>query len=418
MTLTAAERAAVESVDTDALVALASDLIAIRSDGGNEAAAQRRVAGVLEDIGMQVETWNIDMTALAAHEAFSEEMEHLDALGVVGGMGGDDGPTLMFNGHVDVVPAGDAGEWTTPPYAPALRDGRLYGRGACDMKGGLAAAIHAVDAVGRAGLQLSGRVLVTPVIGEEDGGSGTLAALLHGIRADAAVITEPTALSVVPACAGALSFRIHIRGLSAHGAVRHEGVSAIEKLAVVQGALNDLERRRNARPIDPLFGWLKTPFAICAGRVRGGDWPSSEADWLELEGRYGIAPGEDPATARAEFDAAIADSATADDWLSQHPPRVEWWGAQFLPGLTSPDDSIVTALAGVLSDTSGRDPVVQGVPYGCDLGLMDRVGSIPTVVFGPGDINAAHRPDEFVPVSELVECARVLAATIVRFCGT
>lgn len=416
MTLTAAEQAAVDAVDQEALVALASELISIQSDGGNEAGAQQYTAGVLEGVGMDVETWPIDMAALSRHEAFSEEVTHVDATGVVGSLGGD-GPTLMLNGHVDVVPAGDPSEWTSPPYEPEVRDGRLFGRGSCDMKGGLAAAIHAVDAVSRAGVDLKGRVLVTPVIGEEDGGSGTLAALLHGIRADAAVIPEPTGLSVVPASAGALSFRIHIRGLSAHGAVRHEGVSAIEKLPVVQRALNKLERDRNARPVDPLFGWLKTPFAICAGRVRGGDWPSSEADWLELEGRYGIAPGEDPAKARAEFEAAIAEAATEDDWLSEHPPRVEWWGGQFLPGLTAADDRIVTTVATALSDTSRRAPVVQGMPYGCDLGLMDRVGSIPTVVFGPGDVNAAHRPDEFVPVDELLECARTLALTIVRFCG-
>ena len=416
MSLSSAERAAVEAVDERSLVALASELIAIRSETGAEAEAQQHTAGILERVGMEVETWSIDMEALSKHEAFSEEITHVDAMGVVGRVGSS-GPTLLLNGHVDVVPAGDPGEWTSPAYEPSVRDGRLYGRGACDMKGGLAAAIHAVDAVLRSGAALQGSVVVTPVIGEEDGGSGTLAALLHGITADAAVIPEPTSLSVVPASAGALSFRIHIRGLSAHGAVRHEGVSAIEKLPVVQRALVELEWERNARPIHPLFSWLKTPFAICAGRVRGGDWPSSEADWLELEGRYGIGPGEDPATAMAEFEAAIGTAAESDDWLSQNPPRVEWWGGQFLPGITAEDDRIVTTVAGALSDTSGRPPLVQGMPYGCDLGLMDRVGGIPTVVFGPGDVNAAHRPDEFVPVTELVECARTLAATIVRFCG-
>jgi acetylornithine deacetylase len=162
---------------------------------------------------------------------------------------------------------------------------------------------------------------------------------------------------------------------------------------------------------------MKLPFAICAGRVRGGDWPSSEADWLELEGRYGVAPDEDLDVARRELEDAVADAALRDEWLTEHPPTVEWWGGQFLPGRTDRDDPIVGTVGDALEDASGRALVVRGMPYGCDLGLMDRVGHIPTVVFGPGDVRAAHRPDEHVPVGELVDCARAIALSIVRFCS-
>lgn len=413
--LTRDEAAVLDAVDERALVGLAADLIAIPSLDGDERAVQERVAGTLRGIGMDVETWDIDMGALARHEAFSAEVEHRDALGVAGTIGGD-GPTLMLNGHVDVVPAGDPSGWTSPPFEPALRDGALFGRGACDMKGGLAAAIHAVDAVLRAGVSLGGRVVVTPVIGEEDGGCGTLAALLHGITADGAIIPEPTELTVVPANAGALSFRIALRGLSAHGAMREEGVSAIERLPIVHGALLDLERERNRRAVDPLFAWLKQPFAICAGRVRGGDWPSSEADWLELEGRYGIAPGEDLAAARLELETAVAEAAATDEWLVEHPPVVEWWGGQFHPGRTDDDHPIVRTVGTALRDAADREPVLRGMPYGCDLGLLDRVGGIPAVVFGPGDVRHAHRPDEHVAVADLVTCARSIALSILRFC--
>ena len=412
--MSADEQAVLAAIDGDAIVALASDLIAVPSVNGTEADGQRVAADVLRGIGADVETWSIDMAALSKHESFSAEVEHADALGVVGVVG-DGGRTLMLNGHIDVVPPGDPGDWTTPAFTPSLRDGCLYGRGACDMKGGLAAAIHAVDAVMRSGVALNGRVVVTPVIGEEDGGSGTLAALEKGITADGCIVPEPTELSVVPASAGALSFRVRLRGLSAHGAMREEGVSAIERLPVVHRALLDLERVRNSRDVDPLFGWLKLPYAICAGRVQGGDWPSSEADWLELEGRYGIAPGEDLAAARAEFESAVAHAAETDEWLRDHPPTVEWWGGQFVPGRTDLDAEIVTATCKALEEATGRDAVVRGMPYGCDLGLLDRVGRIPTVVFGPGDVRAAHRPDEHVPVADLVDCARAIAVAIVRF---
>ena len=416
MSLSAGERAVLEHIDADALLRLASDLIAIESVTGNEVDGQRFVEGVLTGMGADVETWSIDIDALSEHRAFSAEVAHPDAIGLVGTFGAGT-RTILLNGHIDVVPTGDPDDWTTPPFSPSLRDGNLYGRGACDMKGGLAAAIHAIDAVVRSAVPLGGRIAVTSVIGEEDGGCGTLATLLHGITADACIIPEPTELAVVPANAGALSFRIRIRGLSAHGAMREEGVSAIERLPIVHRALIDLERVRNGRDTDPLFSWLKLPFAICVGRVRGGDWPSSEADWLELEGRYGVAPGEDLAAARCELEDAVAAAALQDEWLTEHPPTVEWWGGQFLPGRTDVGHPIVSTVGSALEDASGRALAVRGMPYGCDLGIMDRVGRIPTVVFGPGDVRAAHRPDEHVPVDDLVDCARSIALSIVRFLG-
>jgi acetylornithine deacetylase len=327
---------------------------------------------------------------------------------------------LLLDGHVDVVPPGGAGLWTvTPPFVPLVKDGILYGRGACDTKGGLAAAMHAVEAIVRAGVRLRGEVRIASVVGEEDGGSGTLAALLAGAGTDASgcIVLEPTELSVVPAVAGALSFRVRLRGLSAHGAIREEGVSAIEKLPVIQRALLDLESARNAREADPLFGWLKRPFAICAGRLEAGDWPSSEADWLSLEGRYGVAPDEDLDAAQREFEGAIADAASTDSWLADHPPVVEWWGGQFLPGRTRLDDPIVTTVARAFADAGDQPTELRGMPYGCDMGLTTRVGALPTVVFGPGDIRAAHRPDEHVPVADLVTASRTLALTILRMCG-
>ena len=402
-------------VNGDAIVRLASDLISIPSVSTKETPAQEFVAAELARLGADVETWPLDYVALKRHPNYSAEFDRTEGLGVVGRIGRatPGTPTLMINGHVDVVPPGDDGAWMTQPFQPTVRDGRLYGRGACDTKGGLAAALHALDAIRDARIELDGQVVVSSAIGEEDGGSGTLGTLLNGAAADAVIVLEPTELSVVPAVAGALSFRIRLRGLSAHGAIREEGVSAIEKLAVVQHALLELEAERNRREADPLFQWLKQPFAICAGRVRGGDWPSSEADWLELEGRYGVAPDEDLDTARAEFEDAIAAAAADDQWLAEHAPTVEWWGGQFLPGRTALDSPIVTTLA----DAIGGNAVIRGMPYGCDMGLTARLGGMPTVVFGPGDIRAAHRPNEHVAIDDLVACAAALATTIVRWCG-
>jgi acetylornithine deacetylase len=407
-----------DAIDTGAVVDLARDLLAVPTLPGEEPPGQLAAASLLEEAGMEVETWEIDVDELSRSPWYSAEVDRETTLGVLGRLGGGDGPTLLLNGHIDVVPTGDPGDWTSPPFQPEVRDGRLYGRGACDMKGGLAAAIHAVDVVRRSGVDLRGQVIVAPVVGEEDGGCGTLALLERGVRADACVIMEPTELSVVPAVAGALSWRIRVRGLSAHGCLREEGVSAIERFLPVHRAVLDLEQRRNARSADGLFGWLDRPFAICGGRIAGGDWPSSEADWLEWEGRFGVAPGEDLEAARAEFEAAIHRAAESDRWLTEHPPTVEWWGGRFYPATTDPDEAVVTTVKGAVEDVRAEPPVVRGMPYGCDMGLMVSAGGIPTVVFGPGSVRDAHRPDESVPVTDLVDVARALALTILRFCGT
>jgi acetylornithine deacetylase len=333
---------------------------------------------------------------------------------VLGAFGSGNGPTLLINAHVDVVPTGEAAAWTRGPFEPHVRDGRLYGRGACDTKGGLAAALHALETIAAAGIELPGTVVVAPVYGEEDGGSGTVAALERVSRADGCIVIEPTELSVVPAVAGALSFRIALTGRSAHGALREEGVSAIERLPLVQHALLELEQRRNAEAAEDLFAWLSTPFSICVGRVRGGDWASNEADWAVLEGRYGVAPDENLDDARAALERAIAEAADTDGWLREHPPAVSWVGGQYYPARTSSATVLAAMTAGVTAGT-GSDATVRGMPYGCDMGITVGAAGIPTVVFGPGDIRAAHRPDEHVPVDDLDIAARAIAIAVLEF---
>lgn len=419
------ERRVLAAVDDDWLRHTLHDLVAVPSLPGREEPAQRLVAELLTDLGAQVDVFTLDMAGVAAHPAFSTEYERVAPVGVTGTIGRGDGPTLLLNAHTDVVPAGDAARWRSDPFTPTWRGDRLYGRGAVDMKGGLAAGLTAVKALVDTGVDLPGRVLVDAVVGEEDGGCGTLGSLLHGTTADGAVVLEPTGLVVSPAVAGALTFHVTIPGRAAHGCLREEGVSAIEKLPLVQQALLGLERDRNSRAAEPLFSWLDRPFAICTGRVEGGDWASSEADWCRLEGRFGVAPDEDLEAAQTELESAVAVAAAADPWLATHPPTVRWVGARFLPGRTASDDPLVVAAQAAVGDLcppsgdrgrGGPDVPLRGQPYGCDMGLLTRVGHIPTVVFGPGDIRQAHAVDEWVDVREVERCARALALLALRYC--
>lgn len=414
-----AERRVLGAVDMNHLVDFLQELIAIPSLGGQELEAQDAVSAVLRQFGLDVDVWDFEWPALRSHPMFAMEVERTEGRGVVGtlkGRGG--GRDLILNGHVDVVPPGDAANWRFPPFEGTVQDGRVYGRGSVDMKGGLACALFAVKAVRDADVALLGTVHVESVIGEEDGGVGTLAACLRGYHADGAVVVEPTELKVAPSQAGALTFRITVPGLSAHACVREEGVSAIEKFLPIHAALLELEKERNRSVRDPLYQRYRLPFALSLGRLEAGNWSSSVPESLVAEGRYGVAVGEDPEAAKKVFEIAIRKATASDVWLRNHPPQVEWWGGQFHPASIPQDHPLPQTLAAALADATGQAAAFEGMTYGSDMRLLVHVGKTPAILFGPGDVRHAHRPDESVSIADLKATVQTLALTALRFCGT
>lgn len=403
----------------EGIVRSTQELVRIPSWGGRETAAQDLMARLLTAAGLEVDRWDIDLRTLSRHPAYSFEVERDSAVGVVGTLrGSGGGRALILNGHVDVVPPGDPALWKHPPFEGVVDHGHVWGRGSLDMKGSLVAAVHALQAVRASGPSLRGTVHLMSVIGEEDGGVGTLAALLRGYTADAAIVMEPTRLAVAPAQAGALNFRLTVPGESAHGALREEGVSALENLFPLYRAIQALEHERNRRiGSDPLFAAYRLPFPISIGTVRGGDWASSVPDHVTVEGRFGVAPGEDLAAARSELEAAVAAASAAHPWLRSHPPVLTWWGGRYFPARTSDEHPIVRTLRDAATPFVGGPPPLEGMPYGADMGLLSHVGGVPTVMFGVGDIRRAHRPDESVSIEGLATLARSLAVAILRFCA-
>lgn len=391
------------------IVATAADLVAIPSVTGSERDALQYVAEWLDAAGVPVEQWTVDGRELRTHPAHSADVVRDDVPVLAARVGRDEGGArLLVNAHVDVVAPGRG--WRTDPFVPILVDGWLHGRGAVDSKGGLAAAMHVLAQLAsddQAGHGLSGQVLLTPVVGEEDGGSGTLATLVEprpvATEVDAAIVVEPTALAVANASAGASCFRIDVAGRRAHGSVRHEGVSAIDKGVLVLEALRDLEVQRAAGD-----GAGDQAGPVCVGRLAAGDDRCDEATWLSLEGRLGVRPREDPEAAWAELVAAMA--AIEDQWLQAHPPDVSRVGGQWLPASTPTDDAFV----GLVAATAGTP--LRAMPYGCDLGLLRHVAGTPGVVFGPGEVARAHGIDERVRVDDLASFARTLVATARNFC--
>jgi acetylornithine deacetylase len=418
MPLSRDEEAVLAAVDEDDLVHTLQALLRIPSLTGDEGAAQRHLADVLREDELAVDFWPLDLAALRADPAYpGEECDRAEGFGLAGTWGGDRGPRLILNGHVDVVPLGSLAQWHADPWGGELRQGNVYSRGACDMKGGLVAGLAAMRAVRRAGLRPRGSVQLQSVVGEEDGGLGTLATIRRGHRGDAAVIMEPTELSLVPAQAGALGFSLAVPGRAAHACVRLEGVSAIEKFWPLFQALQGLERRRNTGVTHPLLRQYMLPYPISIGTLHAGNWSSSVPEDLVARGRYGVAMGEDLASARRDLEESLATAAALDPWMAEHPPRLSWTGGQFAPAETATAHPFVHLLRACASEGCGREPAIEGATYGSDLRLLVHEAGIPTVLFGPGGGRRAHMPDEFVAVDQLTAAARSLALLITRFCG-
>jgi acetylornithine deacetylase len=404
----ATETAALAALDPDALVRDAAAILRVASVTGEERPVLEALAGLAAAHGLDPELHEHDLAGLRADPGHPGEEAPRDELwGLTATVPGGRPGRVCLNGHVDVVGPGTA-PWRHGPWSGALEDGRLYGRGAVDMKGAVVAALHATAAV-RAVAGAAPTVVLEAVASEEDGGLGTFAALERDSAFDAALLPEPTAFRVVCAQAGALTFRCVIAGRAAHAAHRLEGCSAIDRYVRAHQALQALERRINAGVEHPLMRELELPYPLLVGRVRGGEWSSQVPDRVEFEGRLGLPVGADPAAARAALEDAVA--AALDD--GEAPAEVHWTGGAYLPAETPAGHPWVGAVAGALADERGRAPAVAGVPWGADMRLFTARG-IPCVMAGTSGIERAHAVDEWVAVDELVALARVLVRAVLR----
>ena len=405
------------TIDRERMIADLRALVAIPSITGSETAVAAWAADALGELGLAVEVVTPDPAAIRADPDWpGEEMPRTDLPVVLGRAGRAGGRRLILSGHLDVVPPGDPATWSVDPWAGEIRDGALYGRGACDMKGGVASILAAVRALGTDGTldRLDGELLVVLVPSEEDGGPGTLAAIRAGAVGHLAVITEPSTLDVVVAHAGAITFRLTVPGKAAHASQRREGVSALDKLFVLVRALEADEAARNAAETDPLMTQLGLPYPTIVGIVSGGEWASTVLDRVVAEGRYGVRLGQTAAEAADELRAAIEAACAADPFLREHPATVEITGGRFGSARVPSDHPLPVGLADAVEAVTRRRPALLGEPYGADMQMFVNVGQTPCVIFGPGDVRVAHAADEHVPLDEVETCARVLVEWVSR----
>jgi succinyl-diaminopimelate desuccinylase len=308
---------------------------------------------------------------------------------------------LLFNGHYDVVPALDVDNWPHPPFGAVVEDGKLFGRGSVDMKGGIAACLAAVSALQRAGLEPKDRLLMHFVADEEALGTHGARHLVENGYCEGvteAIVGEPSAMHLVTSERGAVWLRIVTEGVSAHGSTPQLGVNAITHMAKIVDAVSTMRFRK-------LHETLGAPTAN-VGTIRGGSKVNMVADHCEIEIDRRTIPGETTQEVVGEFEALLAELAVPG-------ARVEVIdGAE--PSET-PDGASVVALLGEARDVFGVEGSEIGYAGATDARFLINQGRIPTVIFGPGDLLQAHTTGEHVEVSQLVEAARIYAYTFARF---
>lgn len=400
-------------------VALLQSFVREPSIQGNETGVQKLVVAKLESLGMQIDWWDPPFDELKNNPWFvasrSTYQGSPNVVGVLKGTGG--GRSILLNGHIDVVPAGDLTQWTDDPFSGIERDGKVYGRGSTDMKGGNVAMMLAVESIIKSGIRLKGDIIFHSVVEEETGGVGTLAAVLRGHRADAALVPEPTNMKLFIAQQGSMWFRISVPGLGAHAGTRYEGVSAVEKAWLIFDAVHQLEKTRNENVTDKLYRNAQIPFPINIGKLNSGAWPSSVPDLAVMEGRIGVAPGESMESVRKKLIDTVEKVNRSDSWLIAHPAQVEFFGGQWLPNHVSEDHPFTLLVADQFRSVYGKPPLVEASPWGTDAGILGQVGGIPALVIGPGTTKMAHYPNEYIEIDPMMDCAKLFSRIIQTWCA-
>lgn len=421
-------QAILQAVDelAPALIKFLQQMVRTPSLPDEEGPVQQLVADKLTELGLAVEVVPTRFIELEDHPAFSNDgFSPAGRVNVVARWlpewqdpsGDNKSGSLLLQGHVDVVSPGDERLWASSPWSGDVIDGKLYGRGSCDMKAGVSAGIFALAALRRLGIQPAHEVMFQSVTGEESGGMGALATIVRGYRADAAIILEPTNRQICPVQAGALTFRLTVAGKAAHAAMKSDGVSAIDKFMCINQALNDLDARRHAAYHNPLYANPRNVAPISIGTIRGGVWHSTVPASVVAEGRCGVFPGERVEDVRALLERTVADVAAADPWLRDHPPVVEWFEGQFEAAETDVNHPMIRLLRTSHRAVYGDEPEIRGVPYGADMRLYVNHAHMPAVLYGPGDVALAHTANEYVPVDEVIAAAKAVALTMIDWCG-
>ena len=401
-------------------VGFLADLIRFPSVRGKEGPCQDWIARQFAGRG-----WSVDRYTLAeidgSHPKWSPvvDTDYTQAVQVVGTVRAAQpkGRSLILQGHVDVVPEGPAEMWQVPPYDPAIKDGWMNGRGAHDMKSGVAAMVFAMDAIRDAGLKPAADIYVQTVTEEECTGNGALSTLIRGYRADACLIPEPTGGAITRGHVGVMWFRLKLRGVPVHVMEAQKGTNAIMSAFHVLQEIHALTARINERAkTHPWFKEIENPVKFNPGKIRGGDWASSTPAWCEVDCRIGLLPGTELADARAEVEATVAAAARKDPFLANSPPEVSWIGFQADGLIIEPGSEAEKVLAAAHAQVFGSPPAVRLGTGVNDTRFYYNNFGIPSICYGAAGFGA-HAFDERTDLASIKRTTLSIAAFIADWCG-
>jgi acetylornithine deacetylase len=414
-----AEIMAAVAAEQPAMVELLAELVRAPTLLGQEGAGQAIMRRAFADAGLEPFDVPLDPAALAGHPGAAPFS--WDVSGKVSVLadwlpdGPSGGRSLILNGHIDVVSPEPAELWSGDPFAARLDDDWMYGRGAGDMKAGLAVMVGAVRGLRRLGLAPRAPVQLQSVVEEECTGNGALACVLAGHTADAAILTEPTQGAVWAAQVGVLWFQVRVLGAPAHAGDAGEGADAIEASHAVIRELRALEAQLNAAPPPP-YAAHPHPIKLNVGIIRGGDWPSTVAGECVTHCRLATYPGEPVADLRERVERTVAAAAESDPALRRHRVEVRYDGFQCEGYELAADAPLVRGLQHAAARVNGAEPPVFASTATTDARSFQLYGGTPAVCFGP-HAEREHGVDERVHLPSITTTAQAIALFIADWCG-
>ena len=375
----------------EAIVELAQKLIRVPSVSGDTKGLSE-IAAIISDV--------MKKSGLSVHLIEAEK----GLPNVIGTFqGSEDAPRLVFNGHTDVVPAQSGGEWIVEPFGAEVKEGRIYGRGACDMKGGLAAMLFAPGIVLRLFPEYKGNLIITATVDEELGGfKGLKYVVEHGIKADMGVVGEPSELKIVNVCKGLLQLRLKTRGKGAHGGLPERGINAIYKMTKILGRLEGYHFKQSPHPV------LGSP-TVNVGRIEGGQKPNVVPDLCEADIDIRYLPGKNHAQIIDEVRELI-------NILKKEDPQIEAEieVIRYRSSLESDKNTpVIKAIRQAGKEILGRYPEFKGMITPGDSEYLVNAG-IPSVIFGPGDEGLAHTSNEWIAIDDILTATKLYAAVIIN----
>ncbi len=394
---------------------------------GRELECQKFIAEKLKELGLNVDVFTPDEVGeLKSHPAYAPcgssgspriYENRPNVVGVWKAKNG--GRSVILNGHVDVFPVMMNEKWLFDPWGANIENGMIYGRGASDMKGGLGAMLMAIECLQEAGIKPRGDVIFESVVDEEfGGGNGTLATILRGYQADAAICGEPSELRVCPMGYGGFLFDVKVKGKNAHPFFKKQGLNAIDVGIKIVEALMKLEEDRSKKAREtPFFSYFEPACPIMIRSFNTGEHVGGGlAPFCTIRAWIATLPKEQKGDVLNQIANYFENISKDYPLLLENPPEISCLGRYLEPWMTEPYDPFVETLESTVRIVTRKGAeVTAGLT--CDAFLFSKYAKIPTVIFGPGSALSAHNMDESVSIHELVLATKIYALTIYRWCN-